>query len=73
VTDVQQGQALTRYVTARYQRLDILVNSAGIDVTVPFPELSVENWDRIVAVNLCGPFLLARAVFPDMRRQGRGP
>jgi len=72
VTDVQQGQALTGYVTARYQLLDILVNSAGIDVTVPFPELSVEDWDRIVAVNLRGPFLLARAAFPHMRRQGRG-
>jgi NAD(P)-dependent dehydrogenase (short-subunit alcohol dehydrogenase family) len=53
-------------------RIDVLVNNAGIDLTVPFESLEVEDWDRILAVNLRGPFLMARAVFPLMRAQGRG-
>ena len=59
-------------VLARFDRLDVLINNAGIDVTRPVDELTVEEWDRIVAVNLRGPFLLSRSVLPVMRRQGSG-
>jgi NAD(P)-dependent dehydrogenase (short-subunit alcohol dehydrogenase family) len=52
--------------------LDILVNNAGVDVTLPADELPVADWDRILAVNLRGPFLLARRALPLMRERGRG-
>ncbi len=55
-----------------YGRLDILVNNAAIDVTLPVEELSVEDWDRILGTNLNGPFLLCKAALPIMKRQGGG-
>jgi NAD(P)-dependent dehydrogenase (short-subunit alcohol dehydrogenase family) len=59
-------------VVSESGRLDVLVNNAGTDRTVDVEALSVEDWDRILAVNLRGPFMLARAAFPAMRRQGGG-
>jgi NAD(P)-dependent dehydrogenase (short-subunit alcohol dehydrogenase family) len=52
--------------------IDILVNNAGVNMTVSLTELSVEDWDRIVAVNLRAPALMSRAVWPAMRRAGGG-
>ena len=56
----------------RYGALDILVNNAGVDVTLPVDELTIPEWDRIMATNLRGPFLMSRAVFPLMKRDRRG-
>src|ERR1044071_9501946 len=53
-------------------RLDILVNCAGVDRTVPLEQLTAAEWDRILSVNLSGPFYLMRAVFPLIKRQGGG-
>jgi NAD(P)-dependent dehydrogenase (short-subunit alcohol dehydrogenase family) len=72
VTDAAQAADAVRRIVARYDGLDILVNNAGTDVTLPVEELSVADFDRVLAVNLRGPFLLAKAVFPVMRRRGRG-
>ena len=72
VTDAAQAAEAVQQVVARYDRLDILVNNAGMDVTLPVEELSVADFDRVLAVNLRGPFLLAKAVFPVMQRRGRG-
>lgn len=52
--------------------LDILVNNAGTDVTLPFDELSSEDWEQVMGVNLRGPFLLAHAAYPLMKTQGSG-
>jgi NAD(P)-dependent dehydrogenase (short-subunit alcohol dehydrogenase family) len=59
-------------VLDRYGRLDVLVNNAGIDRTVSVEELGVDEWDRVLAVNLRGPFLLSKLVMPAMRQAGRG-
>jgi NAD(P)-dependent dehydrogenase (short-subunit alcohol dehydrogenase family) len=72
VTDAAQAAEAVQQVVARYDRLDILINNAGLDVTLPVEELSVADFDRVLAVNLRGPFLLAKAVFPVMQRRGRG-
>jgi NAD(P)-dependent dehydrogenase (short-subunit alcohol dehydrogenase family) len=57
-----------------FGRIDVLVNAAGTDVPGPVAELTVQDWDRVLAVNLRAPFVLARAVFPHMRASGRdGP
>jgi NAD(P)-dependent dehydrogenase (short-subunit alcohol dehydrogenase family) len=53
-------------------RLDILVNCAAVDYTYSIEELSVEQWDRELNVNLRGPFLFAKAAWPHLKRQGGG-
>ncbi len=51
----------------------ILVNNAGIDATdAPIHEYSIAEWDQVMATNLRGPFLMARAALPIMRQQGEG-
>lgn len=47
-----------------YRRLDILVNNAGVEIDLPFAEMSLERWDRTIAVNLRAPFLLTQALVP---------
>lgn len=69
--EVQTARAIEQIVND-FGRLDVLVNNAAIDVTLPIDELSVEDWDRIVETNLRGPFLLARQAFSVMKGQGGG-
>ena len=52
--------------------IDFLINNAGTDLTVSIEEMPVEEWDRIMAVNLRGPFVLSKRVLPVMRKAGRG-
>lgn len=53
--------------------VDVLVNNAGIESTPTLAkDLSEEQWDRVLAVNLKGPFLCCKAVIPTMIEQGRG-
>lgn len=76
--DITDGAAVARLVadvTARFGRLDILVNDAAFNKSVPFPDLdslSEELWEKIMAVNLTGPMRLTKAVAPVMKAQGRG-
>jgi NAD(P)-dependent dehydrogenase (short-subunit alcohol dehydrogenase family) len=58
-----------------FGRIDILVNNAAIFINIkrqPFFEISAEEWDLVSAVNIKGPFLCAKAVFPQMRQQNSG-
>ena len=52
--------------------VDVLVNNAGIGGGGPIHNHSIETWDRVMDVNLRGPFLVSRAVLPHMRKQGSG-
>jgi NAD(P)-dependent dehydrogenase (short-subunit alcohol dehydrogenase family) len=55
-----------------FGRLDVLVNNAGTDVTLPMAELTPEQWLRVINTNLNGPFLLAKHASAHMRRAGGG-
>ena len=55
-----------------FGRLDVLINNAGTDVTLPMAELTPEQWLRVIDTNLNGPFLLARQASVHMRRAGGG-
>ena len=60
---------------AKFERIDILVNNAAYYYGVQrksFIEIGVEEWDRMMAVNVRGPWLCAKAVFPAMKKQGKG-
>jgi NAD(P)-dependent dehydrogenase (short-subunit alcohol dehydrogenase family) len=59
-------------VVEAFGRVDVLVNAAGTDVPGPVAELAVGDWDRVLAVNLRAPFVLAKAAFPHMRAAGGG-
>lgn len=72
VADEGQTAAALEDVMRAHGRLDFIINNAGIDKTVPVEELSVAEWERILAVNLTGPFIMSRAAFPILRRRGGG-
>jgi NAD(P)-dependent dehydrogenase (short-subunit alcohol dehydrogenase family) len=58
-----------------FGRIDILINNAAIFINIqrhPFYEISADEWDRVSAVNIKGPFLCAKAVFAQMKEQKYG-
>src|SRR5260221_6461691 len=73
-TDVADEASIAELIEAvedEYGRIDVLINNAGICSTLemrPFDEIPLEEWERVLRVNLTGPFLCARAVLPAMRR-----
>jgi NAD(P)-dependent dehydrogenase (short-subunit alcohol dehydrogenase family) len=77
VSDETSTKAMAMAARDRFGRIDILVNNAGLLTAIlpmkPWTEISVEEWDRVMAVNVRGYLLCARAVFPHMkeRRWGR--
>ncbi|MBA3945695.1 MAG: SDR family oxidoreductase [Herpetosiphonaceae bacterium] len=73
--DVSDAAAVTQTVNAvveRWDRLDVVVNCAAIDYTRSVDEMTIAQWDQVIAVNLRGPFLLAKAAMAEMRRVGEG-
>jgi NAD(P)-dependent dehydrogenase (short-subunit alcohol dehydrogenase family) len=72
VTDPAKAEATMREIVGQFGRLDVLVNNAGTDVTTSVEELSLDDWQRVIAVNLSGPFLMSKLAFPIMREQGHG-
>jgi 3-oxoacyl-[acyl-carrier protein] reductase len=76
--DITDGAAVNKLlgdVTARFGRLDILINDAAYNKAIPFTDLdnlTEDVWDKIIAVNLTGPMRLTKAVAPIMKAQGRG-
>jgi len=70
VSDADAVAAAMTAVSGRFGRLDALVNNAGIAVFAPLLETSNQDWSRILAVNLTGPFLCTKAATPLMRGHG---
>lgn len=72
VSDAAQVVGMVAAATGRFERIDILVNNAGIGHAKPVLETTLEEWNRVLAVNLTGQFLCAQAVGRVMIRQGGG-
>lgn len=72
VRDADAGAALVRRIAADHGRIDVLINNAGTDKTESVEDLTQEDFDRVVEVNLRAPFALSKAVFPLMREAGAG-
>lgn len=74
--DVADADSVARCIQAVLEwggRVDVLCNNAGVlDSYRPAHEVTLEEWNRVVAVNLTGPFLMARAVIPDMLTRSAG-
>src|SRR6516165_1209883 len=75
ITDAAAVAQVVGDVTRHFGRLDILVNDAAYNIAIPFPnldDLTMDVWDKVIAVNLTGPMRLMKAVAPVMKAQGRG-
>ncbi|MFN3403068.1 MAG: SDR family oxidoreductase [Cytophagaceae bacterium] len=59
-------------IVSDYGRLDIVINNAGVDYTKPIDELSFEEWNKVIKVNLCGPFNVAKIAYPYLSKSGSG-
>ena len=76
VADQKSTLEMAEKTVERFGRIDILVNNAALLVALgprkPWDEIDVEEWDRVMAVNLRGVFLCSQAVVPHMKAQGKG-
>ena len=72
VSEPGDVQSAIDEVVRTWDTIDVAVNCAGVDYVLSLAEMSVAQWDHVIAVNLRGPFLVAKAVMPFMQRQRRG-
>lgn len=73
VSDADSVRGMAAAVVERFLRVDVLVNSAGINVKRrALADVSVEDWRRVLATNLDGAFFCTQAFLPTMRQQGSG-
>jgi glucose 1-dehydrogenase len=64
--------ALVQKTVAAFGKLDIFVNNAGIERKIAFVDYPLDEWQKIIAINLTGPFLCAQAAAKQMILQGKG-
>jgi NAD(P)-dependent dehydrogenase (short-subunit alcohol dehydrogenase family) len=75
VLDLRDGSQIDEgvgAVVAEHGRLDILVNNAGVDVTLSIEDMTVEDFDTVLAVNLRAPFIASKAAIAHMRTRDSG-
>ena len=72
VADPISVNAMIDTVVTYYGRLDLLLNNAGVGGNIPFLETSLEDWNRIIGINLTGAFLVAQASARQMVKNGGG-
>lgn len=72
VTNEEQVNALVKDVEEKFGGVDILVNNAGIIKRIPMVEMTKQQWDQVINVDLTGPFICSKAVLPGMIKKGYG-
>lgn len=72
ISDKGQVEAAVNKVREALGPVTVLVNNAAIEEFCPFDQIPEENWDRMIEVNLKGPYIVTRAVLPDMEAAGWG-
>ncbi|MDD5250641.1 MAG: SDR family NAD(P)-dependent oxidoreductase [Rhodocyclaceae bacterium] len=72
VTDEASVRHLVAHALARFGRIDLLINNAGVGVCGPTERTTLDDWNVVIGTNLKGAFLCAREIIPVMVRQGGG-
>ncbi|CCH54771.1 short-chain dehydrogenase/reductase SDR [Fibrisoma limi BUZ 3] len=72
ITNQEQTEAMAKVAMDTFGRIDVLINSAGINIRGPIDELSLGDFNQVMQVNVNGTWLCSRAVTPYMKQQGRG-
>jgi 3-oxoacyl-[acyl-carrier protein] reductase len=72
VTEPEQAQEVEEKVAGKYERIDILVNNAGIYPQKAFLEMTTDDWNKVLRVNLNGAFHCTKAILPKMVKQKHG-
>jgi len=72
VTDRVQVEAAVAEALARMRHIEILVNSAGVSTLGNIDEMPPQQWERMIQVNLLGPYHVTRALWPHMKQRGSG-
>lgn len=72
VSDPEQVSRAVAHVVSELGEIEVLINNAGVLIARPFQELTLEDWDATMAVNLRGLFVVTQALLPGMRLRGRG-
>ena len=72
VTNEASVKEMMAKIEAEVGTVDILVNNAGIIKRIPMTEMSVEDFERVIDVDLVGPFIMSKAVIPGMIKKGAG-
>ena len=72
VSDQHQVEAMATQTAEQFGRIDILINNAGICPLVTWEDTTLDDWNKILQVNLSGPFLCTKAVAPHMQKRKSG-
>ena len=72
VTKEDEVNAFVKDVEERFGTIDILINNAGIIKRIPMTEMSLDEWNRVIDIDLTGPFICSKAVIPAMIKKGGG-
>jgi NAD(P)-dependent dehydrogenase (short-subunit alcohol dehydrogenase family) len=72
VSDEGEVERMVRAACARFGRIEIVINNAGINLRKPVTEFTLAEWRQVIDTNLTGAFLITRALVPQMRGQGYG-
>jgi NAD(P)-dependent dehydrogenase (short-subunit alcohol dehydrogenase family) len=72
VSDEQSVAVAVERVTGEFGRIDAVINCAAVDYVVSVNDMQIEQWDRVLDVNLRGPFLMAKAAWRHLQRAGGG-
>lgn len=72
VTDEKNVEETIMAIVREHGKVDALINNAGVDYTKSIEEISYEEWRKVIEVNLTGPFIATKAVYPHMKKNGSG-
>ncbi|HXR83254.1 MAG TPA: SDR family oxidoreductase [Hanamia sp.] len=72
VADEKNVQDVINEIIKDYGKIDVVINNAGIDYTKSIEEITYDEWNKVVSVNLTGPFNVSKSVYPFMKKNGSG-